>query len=354
MDERSIAVVGATGFVGRQLLQTLRTESFRATAVVRGLPDLVAARDFHSVYNASTDEGVQRFDVVVNLAYPTSGPPYSYPKQNAAIFHSVERLVKDGGRLVHVSTQAVFGATLDLPVEVGPVSRRRDDPYVESKIDAEVHFTRLQARRGLALDVVRLGNVWGLGSGSWGVPLIQKLLTGRPVGIVGRGGFSNATDVANASSYLAFLTQERFEPGVRFHHLAEFSHVPWSEWVTATAEVMGVEPVYADPASLVPPRPVSGAVSIRGVYRNLAEGRVSGSWTRSGLRLLPDDLRAKLKGRGGSGFPVPELDHSERMYVQIMATAQEFKSSHAPGWSPPVSRKESLARFLDWLRGFDA
>jgi len=348
----SVAVVGATGFVGRELLKRLQADGVPASAVVRGAPELVAGNGFHAVHPPEADG--RRFHTVVNLAYPTNDPSFTYPAQNEAILRAVDGLLQDGGHLIHVSTQAVFGAVLDHPVVLGPVRRRRDDPYVEAKIEAEVHFCDRQSNRGWSVDIVRLGNVWGRGSGSWGVPLVQRLLTGRPVGIHGREGFSNTTDIANTASYLSHLIRrDDRTPGVRYHHLAEFSSVPWSEWVAATADAMGVSPVYAQPESLSPPR-LLDAVSVRGVYRTLAEGRVSGSWVRSGLRLLPDDLRTRLKATGGAAAQAAPMEHTERMYVAIMATAQEFASVVDDDWDPVVTREESLSRYLSWVRGWDA
>jgi nucleoside-diphosphate-sugar epimerase len=239
----SVAVVGAAGFVGRALLQQFEQIDLKSTAVVRGHPELSIDGDFHvavSHPNPFTDGG---FDVVVNLAYPTSGKPYEHPDHNAAISRTVEGLIKHGGRLIQVSTLAVFGMALERSVSSGPVSEVRDSPYVESKITAERLFIELQARLGLSLDIVRLGNVWGYASGTWAVPVVQRLLTGRPVGIVGSAGYSNTTDVENVASYLGFLTQKaelEQEIGVRYHHLAEFSYVRWNEWIAPLAEALDV------------------------------------------------------------------------------------------------------------------
>ena len=62
-------------------------------------------------------------DMVVNLAYPTTGSPTSFPEQNQDIFRTVDRLLNDGGRVIHVSTQAVFGLAVDWPIQLGPVDR---------------------------------------------------------------------------------------------------------------------------------------------------------------------------------------------------------------------------------------
>lgn len=352
MADRSVAVVGASGFVGRELLKTLRLHGIRATAVVRALPEVSAETDFHTVLVDDPGADGTRFDVVVNLAYPNTGPSYSYPKQNNEIFRTVEKLLKNRGHLIHVSTQAVFGSALDRPVKVGPVRAYRDDPYVEVKIAAERHFEKRQAARGWSVDIIRLGNVWGRASASWAVPLIHRLLTGRPVGIVGVEGFSNTTDVVNVASYLAFLVSRHDDRSeVRYHHLAEFSAVRWRDWILPTAEAMLVKPTYADLAVLrTPTQSLSEVLGLRGMYRILADGRVSGSWTRSAVRLLPDRLRTRLKGKTVVFAREAMPSRSELTYLAIMSAQQEFKSSVEPGWAPPVTQEESLERLLLWLR----
>lgn len=354
----SVAVVGAAGFVGRRLLRRLEELDISATAIVRGLPELSVDGDFHRACSPAAALAGEDFAVVVNLAYPTSGSPYEYPAQDEAIARTVRGLVKDGGSVIQASTLAVFGLALDRPVTPGPVPKVRDAAYVESKILAESLLTEQQAERGLALDLVRLGNVWGHGSGSWAQPLVQRLITGRPVGVAGTPGYSNTTDVANVAAYLAFLIQNRHEePGVRYHHLAEFSHMQWSEWAEPIAVVLGVDPVYADPSVLE--APASGVQEIveaiaplrpRTLYKRMAAERTTGSWARTMVRRLPSPARARLKT--GSVFAEePELDRAEQSYLAITAGRQQFTSVVDPSWKPALTKQESLERVLLWLDG---
>jgi nucleoside-diphosphate-sugar epimerase len=353
--DKRLAVVGAAGFVGRVLLRQLQDVGIKATAIVRGPPELAVAGDFHLARSPSEALEGDRFDTVINLAYPNSGSPHGYPAQNEAIEHTVSGLVRDDGRIIQVSTQAVFGLALDRPVRLGPVPMVRDHSYVEAKIAAEHAFAKEQAARGLALDIVRLGNVWGYASGSWAVPIVQKLLTGRPVGIAGVSGASNTTDVANVAAYLAFLVEtDQTDPDVRYHHLAEFSAVPWSDWIEPVAETLGVEPVMADPSALR--MPTSGREEIaaavegpRALYRNLAAERVTGSLTRSVLSKLPPRVFSRAKGVELVFAPPPVFDRAEQTFLAIMAGQQEFKSALQPGWKAPLTKEQSLDRVLIWL-----
>jgi nucleoside-diphosphate-sugar epimerase len=356
--DRRIAVVGAAGFVGRALLRQLEDLDIKVTAVVRGLPELSVDGGFHTAVSqqAAIDDG--GFDVVINLAYPTdTGPLYKQVYQNADIVRTVQGLLREGGRLIQVSTLAVFGFALDRPVNTGPVSEIRDNVYVEVKIAAERMFAKQQQERELSLDIVRLGNVWGYASGGWAVPLVQRLVTGRPVGIADTIGFSNTTDVANVASYLAFLTTAA-DPGVgvHYHHLAEFSRVTWNEWIQPIADVMGVKPIYAERSALDTPASnleelteVFTSLKPRNVYRKLLDQRIIGSWTRTMVRKLPSPARSRFQKSGLVFAADPEYGRTEQTFLAIMVGQQEFRSTINPGWTPILTREQSLDSVLLWL-----
>ncbi len=355
MAERSIAVVGAAGLVGRELLRQFEEVQIPVTAIVRSLPELSVDGDFH-VGKYAKDVDPRSFDVVINLAYPTSGAPFEQPAQNAAIIETVNGLVREGGHLIQVSTMAVFGMTLDRPVAPGPVPEIRDLPYVESKIEAEHAFTREQEARRLSLDIVRLGNVWGYASGAWALPIAQGLLMGQPLGIAGAPGFSNATDVANVASYLVHLVRRDVQsPGARYHHLAEFSSVRWSEWIAPIAEHLGVDPVYAERSWITLPESMRREVSesivpggIRSIHQRLAESRVGGSVARAAIRKLPGGVQSRLRSNLVFASP-PVIGNIDQIVLIIMAGEREFVSHVDAEWQPRLSQTESLEGVIRWL-----
>ena len=356
--EHRVAVLGAAGFVGRELLARLEREGRPVTAIVRGPPEFAVEGSFHRVRSPADASAEGSFDVVVNLAYPTTGLPFEYAEQDAAIDRTIRSLTADGGHVVHASTLAVFGLALERPVAEGPVPKVKDAAYVESKVSAEHRLMSHQAERGLSVDVVRLGNVWGRGSGNWAQPLVHRLLTGRPVAVAGAPGLSNTTDVANAAAYLAFLlNREPSAAGVRFHHLAEFSTVSWLDWAGPIAAELGVEPVVADAASLSPQsswkgeaREVLAPLAPRAMYRRMAARRVAGSLTRAALGRTPEAIRDKLKPRAVFA-PTTVQDPDEETFLRIMAGCQEFRSVVVDGWSPEVTQSQSADQVLAWLRG---
>jgi nucleoside-diphosphate-sugar epimerase len=353
----NVAVIGAAGFVGRELLRRLEELGIRATAVIRGRPEISVDGEFHVACSDPADLADRGFDVVLNLAYPSGGKRHEHPELNAGIADTVGALIRDGGRLIQVSTLAVFGSALDRPIKVGPVPRVRDVTYVESKIAAEHQFVALQSERRLSLDIVRLGNVWGYASGTWALPLVQRLLTGRPVGVAGMFGYSNTTDVANVADYLASLIRDgSVEQDVRYHHLAEFSGVKWGEWVDSLADALDVQPTYASPSALTSPMSglreaadVLGPMRPRRIYRQLADGRVTGSWSRTLVRQLPPPIRLRLQSDPKVFATEPEYEATERDFLTIMAAQEEFRSVVSLDWTPPLNSEQSMERVLRWL-----
>ena len=352
----SIAVVGAAGFLGRELLRQFEAAEIKVTAVIRGFADLSVEGDFHRATSAADLAG-ERFDLVINLAYPTSGALFEQAAATDAIIETVDGLLTNGGRLLHVSTQAVFGITLNRPVVLGPAPAIRDMAYVESKITAEHRFAEIQKERDLSCDIVRLGNLWGPASGAWVLPTVRNLLTGRPAAVRDVPGYSNTTEVGNVASYLLFLVREASQDrGVRFHHLAEFSAVRWQEWVDPIAEALGVDPVYAEESWLDAPSSAKDEVGlalapvrVRTFYSKLAGERVAGSMLRSLIRKLPPRVQEPLRNEGLIFAPTPELDRIQQIILENMAGHQEFRTVVDDRWTPPISQGESLQRILDWL-----
>ena len=207
------------------------------------------------------------------------------------------------------------------------------------------------------MEIVRLGNVWGRASGAWALPIVQRLLTGRPIGLRGVTGSAIRPTWRTLAAYLIHLLGADRSPGVYYHHLAEFSAVPWDRWVGGVARELDVEPVYVEPDVVnlraTAPNELAHAFAPlrpRNLYRRFAAEQTTGSWARSALRLLPKPLFNQLKGPELVFAGAPEHDRAERTFLAIMCATQEFKSQVLPGWSPPVTEAESMERVVDWLR----
>lgn len=352
---KRVAIVGAAGYVGLELAKLLRGGDFDVTAVTRENGQFLL-RDTDFAIVAPVDiASAGKADVVVNLAHPTSGPLQHYPTRNQEILGQIRALMGPSSRLIHVSTQAVFGFAMERPVNTGPVAMARDYAYVEAKIELE---NLLTAEFGSnSVQIVRLGNVWGPGSPTWTVAFVNKVLFGEPVGIEGVDGYCNATDVANAASYLAFLIGADDLRGLQIYHLAELSAHRWSAWIARIEAALGQQAVLVPD---LPPDAQSWQQELREVlspirpgplYRSLAGNRISGSTLRSVIRRLGDQQFDRAKKRYAKALPSGyTLPVAEKMFLNIVSCQKQFETRVVEQWQPPVDFEESWSRVEAWMR----
>lgn len=352
-----IAVIGAAGYVGLELARQLRGTNFQCNAVARDNGRFLLRDTGFRLVSPNELGALGTMDVIVNLAYPTSGRTVNYPTRNHEILGQINTLMGQSTRLIHVSTQAVFGLALDRPIVVGPVPPVRDFPYVEAKVQLENLLQKKFA--GNNIEIVRLGNVWGPGSGSWTAPLVNKVLFGEAVGIEGADGYCNVTDVANAASYLKHLITRDDLRGIRFHHLAEMSAFPWSRWIERIETALGQEAIREQPTAW-------GAVNLRqeirqamspvmpaALYRTFADGRSSGSWLRTFTRAAGERRFEAIKGRlKRSVKPLPRGYHvgeAEQQFLEILSCETQFETCVLDGWHPPTDFEASWSRIEQWM-----
>ena len=349
-----VAIIGAAGYVGLELSRQLSDAKFEVSAVARENGKFLL-RDFGFKIVAPQDiASLGKVDVVVNLAYPTSGSPHNYPFRNIEILDQIKAITGPFTRIIHISTQAVFGYALDRPIFTGPAKMVRDFAYIEAKIELENLILRNFASH--SVQIVRLGNVWGPGSGAWTVPLINKVLFGEPVGVDGVDGYCNFTDVANTASYLAFLVATDDLHGHQFHHLAEMSAYRWSTWIDKIETALQQKSVRQPNLS---PDPVSLKQEVRNafspvlpgpLYRNLIWDRRSGSVLRSLLRRVGDQRFQSIKNRSPKTFVSGyKLGPAEKTFLHIMSCQTQFATSVLEQWQPPVSVEESWSRVEHWM-----
>lgn len=350
-----IAIIGAAGYVGLELSASLKRAGHEVVGITRANGNFLLDRIGVPVESPAHPERVGRVDVVINLAYPNKGSNLTYGAQNEELARTIAILAGADARVIHTSTQAVFGFELDSPIVAGPVARRHDQVYVESKIELELLLQKVLAGRDL--HIVRLGNVWGPASPTWTVALVDKILFGDPVGVVNRDGFCNATDVGNVASYIGFLAglSERGD-NTRFHHLAEFSELRWSFWVERVATALGFDPVYADS---LPQAPAGFAAEIRGavaasspfaVAKGLYTSRTTGSYLRAIAKKLPSGPLTKLKtAKRGGAVVRGDRFAADREFLSIISSRTQFRSVLDVRWSPALDAEASWRRVETWM-----
>jgi len=348
-----VAVIGGAGYVGIQTCRELTRRGHEVFAVTRANGRVLLDGSGARVIAPSEVRKLGRVDVVLNLAYPNRGPAFEYPERNQEILGMVRILADADSKVIHTSTQAVFGYDLEEPVAAQPVGMRRDFAYIETKIELEQLIASAFASH--SVDVVRLGNVWGPASPTWTAALADKLSFGDVVGVRGADGFCNATDVANVADYLATVAERPRESGAHFHHLAELSELRWSWWVGRLSERLGVTPQFVDDR---PSYPRSFGEELRGTWvkhspfaiaREWMYGRMSGSVYRSVVRSMPRAVHPFLRKTGKGAASRPLADAGDPLFLTLVSAPRRFVSAVYPDWIPPVSATSSWERVSAWL-----
>lgn len=349
-----VAVIGGAGYVGLAVCRELSRRGHEVVAVTRANGRFLLEGSGAKVIAPGEVGTLQGSDVVLNLAYPNRGPAFEYPDRNREILEMVRVLAGADGRVVHTSTQAVFGFDFEAHVHAAPVRMRREFAYIEAKIELENLL--LAAFAGRSLQIVRLGNVWGPASPTWTAALADKLAFGDPVGVHGRDGYCNATDVGNVADYLAFLIEHPSSPaGAAFHHLAELGAVRWSWWVERMARRLGVEPVLVGDRPTYPPS-LSAELAATwrrhspfAIAREWMYGRMAGSVYRSVVRSMPRALHPYLKKTGKGGAMRPLSEQGDPVFLTLMSAGTKFETVVRSPWSPPIGADESWERVERWM-----
>jgi len=375
MASNRVLVVGAFGYIGRNLIsRLLAAGGIEVLALVRspanevclpGIPHEVGVVRSSLEDSARILRQAGRIDVLINLAYGSRGLPFERYRSTLRIARQVVKLAREArvSKLIHVSTCAVFGYSLDTKPEPRAVKRRSGDDYIIGKWKSETIIARADLPRvGITPVIVRPGNTVGPAAPAWTVRLLDMLLHAHPVAYRLGDGFSNATYVENLCDYLCHLVRapaaalDRFGP---YNHVAEFSHVPWSVWVNDLAAVVGgagavvVDPpvrresqgyfddLYkiirslslADVGQVLFKSAFVGGTAVR-VLSSLVGTRI-GTWLAESMRAARDSSKPVL-------FDPRVLD--------ILSLRMEFKPHVLSSWVPPVNLESARERIVNWAR----
>lgn len=229
-----ILVLGGGGFVGRELVAQLRQTRW-AEVHVASRSSGVDTRDA-----AALTRALHGMDAVVNCV----------AGNGAAIAEGAQALCAAAAasstppRLVHMSTQSVYGNASGGWLNEDAPLRADIGWYGQAKIDAEAHFQRYTAEAGPAV-ILRPGCVTGPGSALWLTRVVHWLRAGW-IGDLGAGGdgWSNLVHVRDVAQCAVAALQLPLPAG----HAPAFNVVApdsprWNRYFHDLALQIGVTPL---------------------------------------------------------------------------------------------------------------
>jgi nucleoside-diphosphate-sugar epimerase len=322
-----VLVTGATGFIGRHMVERLVAGRDHVRALVRAETD-AAWLDALGVDVVRGDIGdaraversTEKCQVVFHLAAKTEslGPLSRHDVQPANV-HGTENVVRAAlragvERLVFGSSVSVYGRIARgtrRPIDED-TDPRPDSPYGESKLQAERIVLSAGRRDGLPVVVARIATVWGPGTTSW-LGLFRSIASGR-FRVMGDGtNRHHIIDVSDVVHGLALCGSVRGVEG-RTYILAGSESVPLNRLVEMIGEEVGSP---GSPAHL-PGAPLH-------VYRAL------------------DRIAVACIGR--------KLPRADRLAIFLGdRTFDISRASRELGYRPRIRTRETVGRLAEWFR----
>ena len=238
-----IAVIGADGFIGRHIVQSLgRDSAWWIRAIARASQPTSArttgaaerriadARDYAAL--ASALRGV---DIVVHAV---AGAPSTIRRTVVPVYRAAEH--NRCRRIVYIGTAVVHGqAPTENTNEETPLPAGQRLPYNRAKLWAERRFFALARRGSVEVTVLRPGIVYGPGS-RWISETADALLAGRAGLVEGGAGFCNAIHVKNVVHAIRLAALAPQAAGEAFL-LGEEPPITWREFYGRIAEPLGID-----------------------------------------------------------------------------------------------------------------
>ena len=283
-------VTGARGQLGHDLLAALEGRGESVTAVGRAEMDLTDERSVRGVVRSWLDDAGADRAVVVNAAAYTAVDAAETDEDTALVVNGrapgwLAEELADRGRLVHVSTDYVFGgdATQPYPVDA-PVAPR--SAYGRTKAAGE----RAVAEVGGDASVVRTAWVYGRHGGNFVRTMTRLECQNETISVVD-DQIGSPTWSADLADGLVALGLVETAPPVL--HYTNTGQVSWRGLAQAVFEELG-----ADPARVLP---TTSADFVRPAPRPAYSVLDGSGWDQTGLPVR-QDWRTALATAMQEGF----------------------------------------------------
>jgi nucleoside-diphosphate-sugar epimerase len=241
-------VTGASGFIGRVLVETLLTRGHHVRALVRRCSQVapLTRPEVELVYGDLRDadglkEAVRGVDVVFHAAARVEvwGAWREFHDVNVqGTRHVIEALLAARvPRLVHFSSTSVYGRQTGI-IDENSSWQRTGDFYSDSKIAAEEIVLEASHQHQISFTILRPSLVYGPYDYKYVPRVTANIVKGR-MPIVGRGDSTAAVVYGEDVAELALLAAESDSASGQVFNVSGGELVSWKEFFTTLAALVG-------------------------------------------------------------------------------------------------------------------
>lgn len=349
------AVIGAAGFVGNRLVETIHLDGGAVVPVVRTPARLALPARFavnwrlgDALNVRSLAEALRGCDTAVHAAL---GDP-SQIERMPAIFAAAaaQAGVK---RVVYLSTASVHGQAPEPGTDEGsPLHTRHRLDYNNAKVRAERSFFRACRRHRLDGFALRPGIVYGPRS-RWIADSAQDLREGRAWLVAPDGGICNAIHVDNlVAAVRAALHAPSRDAGA--YLVGDEETVTWRDFLERIAAAVGVGmdtvTVFPRPPAAPPDRKPRLAKwifrpALRPLFPLVPAGvKRTGKVVLQAMQSAPPPPAWRLRDPAG-----PRLTEELCLLQQCRWKLPHARAAQRLGYRPPLRFADGMARSLAWL-----
>lgn len=368
-----VLVTGATGFIGGRLVARLLAEGAEVRALVSSYSRCARIARFpvelHQgdlLDRGAVKEAAAGCEVIFHCAYGSRGRPEERRRVN---IEGTENAIVAAGtdkRLVHLSTQMVYGVPAHGEITEECERIGSGSSYGDSKLEAEDRVLEAAAK-GLPATVLQPTAVYGPYAPVWTVGVLERMRVGRVPLVEGGEGACNVVYIDDVVAAMILAATSDRAPGESFL-VSAARPVTWREFYGSYEELLGVPATV--PMTLDEALAGSGGGGSRSLLRELpalvAEPAVRKrlAATREG-KFLARLLRGR--GRRGAKSATPELDRLRRLrevaeapvhalgakdaaFFASRARVRIDKARRLLGYSPQFGLEEGMGLTGAWAR----
>lgn len=340
---KTIAIIGASGYVGQNLLSYLSQFDYILTGITR-TKDIYESKT-EGVNYRTFEQCDEQFDIIINTTYSLNKNVQAIFMDNVNMANFIKKISYPESHVIHLSSLAVFGFNLDIPIHLGPLKMRKDFNYVKSKLHMEelISSTFLPSH----FSILRLGNIWGPANNSWTQPIADAIQWQLPV-MPNAANYSNVTFIDNLVHYIHFVISSPNHKA--YHHVAEFSDINWNVFIASIENRLNKK---ALPIIQSPSYPTNALDEWKLI---LNAGLMAGiSIYRAGRFTSPVLLKWIEKMRpiwqwNRTYKPVFRDYQSDPVFYWVLNCSTQFKEAVLPNWEKPYSIEDCHQRVCQWLK----